>query len=168
VNKSAEEGLKDAFDSLSTYEAIDPQYFPEQLADLRHYVFFVHSRIEASIDTLYQAHVFNWSTDDVQNIEKRALELYKIKPVIEKLNFLTRVEAYRKAGAIDGTLKGYCKDINTYRNQFAHYKQGLNFWHELAHSPEIQLKIAVKLLKAMQYLNEFVSKKLFSSQKEMY
>lgn len=137
-------------------EDTDTAYLVDELKELRHYVLYVHLRLESSIEILLATKLMS-PIDKGSDLAERALWLYHMNTLFKEIDFARKAKVAFKLKAISKNLKSKAFQVNDIRKWFAHPKEYHNEIQELRDEQKY-VNALKKLVGALEELD-----KLFSS-----
>jgi hypothetical protein len=130
----------------------------EELRYLRHKTFYIHSRIEASLDYLIIKGLMSHLVHKTTDLENRYTNK-KLQKILKELNFSKKLDLSLSLFQINKALYNKIRAINTLRNKLAHV---LNNNEEIAtlNKPENYIKALETITDAMDDMNKLFEKLL--------
>lgn len=143
---------------LQNAEDTDPLYLGNELQYLRHQIFFVHARIEISIDLLIGRGVIRYIAHKMTLLERRATyrqmqKLFRELGFIQKLRVAKRLYQFRDYPKIPNLIE----KVNRLRNQFSHIAYNQDEVNQLT-DKQNQIDVLETLVAALDGMNKIFSK----------
>lgn len=117
TDKILEDEISKLKNSLQNLEDVDDGYLDDEIKELRHFIMFVHFRVERSLEVLLVRHVLGISgrfTEEQQEVSRRMTGLF------DRMEFWPKVDACASLGLIDSNVRGLIDRVNVHRKFFSH------------------------------------------------
>lgn len=121
----SEEEIKNKIAELESeidgYEDTDPAYLSESIRQLRHRIFYVHFRVERSLEILimraiHGSHIGKEVTEELHKQISNAWLVMEELSFYKKLRLIRKMELFNK----ESSLPQLIERLNKLRNEFAH------------------------------------------------
>lgn len=118
-NDQIENEIQELERVLQDMEDTSPDYLDPSLKDIRHFVIFVHSRLEQSLQLLIGQDLIWWDQD--KENRKESIQFFaNLWQIFEKMEFWGKIKICQERNLIQGALIGNLEKINKYRIVFSH------------------------------------------------
>ena len=118
LTKAQEIGL--LFEELQSFEDTDFLYISPDIKELRNKVFYVHTRLETSIDSEITRYLREPYKTFKGNKEKRQEMARRTYDLLEGISYSKKVNFIEEKKLLDMALIQKLKKLNTIRNYFSH------------------------------------------------
>ncbi|HVZ12533.1 MAG TPA: hypothetical protein VG965_05905 [Patescibacteria group bacterium] len=116
---TVDEQIENCLRQLQNLEDIDPFYLNGPLQKLRHFVMFVHTRMEVSMEIFIGDYLFEGSPL-LSKIESNRVYRSRLASVIEEMDFVKKINVLQKIKKIDSDTASSLFKVNQYRVAFSH------------------------------------------------
>lgn len=118
----AEKKLQVLYTILQGYETINPPLFTENLAGLHHHILYFHWLFEYCLDFLIALKIAPLleNSNSIEEGEAVAMRHVNIFRLLVDVSFFRKVSIVYEFELISKEIREKLKDINAYRNDFAH------------------------------------------------
>ena len=149
--------LKELKQRLQIAEDTDPLYLADELKYLRHQAFFVHSRLEISLDLLIERGINRSIAHKITLLEKR-YTFRQLQKLLRELGFIQKIRVAKKLYQFREyqKLPKLLEEVNRIRNQFSHIAQNQDEVRLLT-DKQNQVKVLETLVEAMNEINRLFS-----------
>lgn len=140
---------------LQSQEISDYHYMTDKVKELRHFVMYVHSRLETSIDVRIMEHIEKGLTRPITYETERAVLWNNLVTILDEMDFSKKVKIARKYNRISGKLEGKLLAVNDIRVYFSHPSSYTN--KLIGYEDEGKyLEAMEKLEQAMDAMNDLI------------
>ncbi len=162
-NKQFDLKLRELKQRLQNAEDTDPLYLVDELQYLRHQAFFIHARLEISLDLLIERGINRSVAHKITLLEKR-YTFRQLQKLLRELGFIQKIRVAKKLYQFHNypKLPKLLEGVNIIRNQFSHIAHNQDEVRLLA-DKQNQVKVLETLVEAMDGMNRLFSD--FESQK---
>jgi len=106
--------------NLQDAEDTDFQYMSEPVKDLRHYVLYIHSSLEASLEIRIINHIKKQLPFTPQHTQEKVNFAHNMRVILNEMDFSKKIKIAQNQGSIPVNIVGKLHAVNDIRVYFSH------------------------------------------------